>query len=101
MNVKKLKPFHESEFYKKKGNVYFWTNSSYGRPADTIVFWYLLTPTGRCSKYWETLRFNADVFGSSVKYEDFVMESNRKCLLKLPKGYSRSEPFLYSGKITY
>jgi hypothetical protein len=82
---------------------YFVTNAIYGRKSDTIIFWLYITPTGRQSKYWHTLRFNADRNLSSDRKINKIKEvqnklTNEKSAL-IKKGYAVSGPYLYSGTI--
>ena len=81
---------------------YFCDYARYGRPEDTIIFWFMRTPTGRVSKYWSTLR---------IPY-NYSTEGKRKCVEKhernyldygigtrrlLRRGYSWSKAYLCSG----
>lgn len=91
-----MKGFIGSVYDKTKGRPYFDTRTRYEREADTIVFWYAITPTERISKYWATLRINSERNVSSERKRKCVKEYKHP---KLPKGYSWSEPLLYSGKI--
>ena len=88
-----IKNFRGSN-YNKKYNPYFWTKVKYGREPDTIIFWYAITPTKRISKYWNTLRFNAER-NTTTEYKKDKIKNIK--LSKLPKGYIWSEPLLYSG----
>ena len=84
-------------YEKKKGRIYFCTNASYARPADTIVFWFAYTPTGRVSKWWQTMRFNADYYGEISDSRLSKLISKKKINFpKLKKGYTWSEPYRYS-----
>ena len=37
---------------------YLVDNARYGRPADTVIFFFAYTPTGMVSKYWVSFRMH-------------------------------------------
>lgn len=90
-----IKNFIDSEYAKHK-RPYFNTNARYGRNADTIIFWYAITPKGKFSKWFATLRFNGE---RTISTERKIKEINKYTFPKLPKGYTWSEPLLYSGTV--
>lgn len=90
-----MKNFLDSE-YRKKRNIYFVTNAKYGKNPDIIIFWYAITPYGKISKYWNTLRFNGEMQWNEKQITERINKMN---FPKLPKGYKWSEPYLYSGSI--
>lgn len=91
-----MKSFFGSLYDKKKGRPYFCTKADYGRPADSIVIWFAYTPTGRVSKYWHTLRLNADYYGKLTNDElERIISTKKICFPKLKKGYTWSEPYRY------
>lgn len=75
---------------------YFDTRARYGREADTIIFWYAITPKGRESKYYAILRFNSD---RNISSERKLQKISDYKFPKLPKGYKWSDPLLYSGEV--
>lgn len=92
-----MEKFFGCPYDKKKGRPYFATRAKYDRPADSIVIWFAYTPTGRVSKYWHTLRLNADYYGELSDEELGKIISQKKITFpKLPKGYSWSIPYRYS-----
>ena len=90
-----MKTFEESN-YRKQRNIYFDTKSKHGRKADTIIFWYAITPKGNISSYWNTLRFNSE---RNVSREYMEQKIKDMKFPKLPKGYIWSKPLLYSGNL--
>lgn len=91
-----MKKLFESEYDKIKGRPFFDTRARYGRPADTIIFWYAVSPTGRISKYWTTLRINAEKVTDKNEKKKYIQQYE---LPVLRRGYKWSEPFLYSGEV--
>lgn len=91
-----MKKFVDSEYRKAKSNIYFDTRARYGREADTIIFWHGITPKGNVSQYFATLRINSERNISSESKMKYVVNY---VFPKLPKGYTWSEPFLYSGDV--
>lgn len=92
-----MKSFFGCPYDIKIGRPYFCTNARYGRPSDTIVFWFAYTPTGRVSKYWQTLRLNADYYGEVGDADlERIIAKKKIRFPKLRKGYTWSEPYRYS-----
>lgn len=92
-----MEKFFGCPYDEKKGRLYFNTNAKYGRPSDSIVIWFAYTPTGKVSKYWHTLRFNADYYGKLNDGElEKILSQKKINFPKLPKGYSWSAPYRYS-----
>lgn len=91
----------DSKFFKEQ-NPYFHTNGKHGRDADTLVVFVLTTPTGKFSKYWATIKFNAD---NNVKdkmkkvEEEYTRLQERDFKEELKKGYRIGEVILYSGNL--
>jgi hypothetical protein len=85
-----------SGYDKIKGRPYFDTRARYGREPDTIVFWYAITPKGKMSKYWATLRINSERNVGTDRKLRYIQEYQFPVLRK---GYSWSNPLLYSGEI--
>jgi hypothetical protein len=75
--------------------VYHDTRARYGRPADTIIIRVAITPTGRESKYWATIRLNADYFGAQPSETTLQTYAKKMNLPRLPKGYTWTDPYLY------
>lgn len=83
-----MKHIKETEYYKKKG----FPHDYHALPSPNTVqtiFWWAITPTGRISKWWETLHFSKQV--SDERLENAAKNVNH---VRLPKGYSWSEPCL-------
>jgi hypothetical protein len=92
-----MKRFIGCPYEKKKGRIYFCTHARYDRPADTIVFWFAYTPTGKVSKWWHILRLNADYYGEiSDRRLSKLISQKQIHFPKLRKGYTWSEPYRYS-----
>ena len=82
-----------SKAEKTKGRLYFNTD----RNGDIIVIWYMLTPTGRVSKFYHVRRWSGTIY-RFITDEDLKQgELERNAFTPLPKGYTWSEPLLYSG----
>ena len=88
--------FRDSDYYHKRGNIYFDTRARYGRDPDTIIFWHALTPTGRISKFWATLRINGERNVRPASKEKLIQNYR---LPKMPRGYTWSDPMIYSGSV--
>jgi hypothetical protein len=91
-----MENFIGSRYYKEKGSIFFDNRAKYGREADTIIFWYAITPTGKISKWHATLRINSERNVSSEHKQQHV---DSYVFPKMPKGYTWSKPLLYSGKM--
>ena len=71
-------------------------NARYGRPADTVIFFFAYTPTGRVSKYWASFTMHyslRDKWRRLIQY----MKEQRPSLRRSLRKYRWSKPFLYSG----
>lgn len=88
--------FRDSAYYHKRGNIFFDSRACYGRDPDTIIFWYALTPTGRISKFWAALRFNSERNVRPAGKEKLIQNYH---FPKMPKGYTWSDPTIYSGSV--
>lgn len=92
----------EDSKYLRKFRPYFITRARYDRDADTIVLFVFLTPTGKWSKYWATLRFNSERSHKNMRnqiqeyYEQLIGKTFKR---EIAKGYSLGEVILYSGKL--
>lgn len=69
---------------------------------DTIIIFGAYTPTNRISKYWFIIRFNGNVYRNGITAKDL---KTKKTILQmndmkksLPKGYTLTKPYLYSGR---
>ena len=92
-----MEKFFGCPYDKKKGRLCFATREKYGRPADSIVIWFAYTPKGKVSKFWHTIRLNADYYGKLTDDELERIISTKKIFFpKLKKGYTWSEPYRYS-----
>lgn len=87
-----MKNLRESNW--KHKYIFFHTNARYERKADTIILRYAITPTGRGSKFWATIRINGERIPNPTN-EELENYSKEMSLPKLPKGYRWSEPYLY------
>lgn len=87
-----MKNIRESNWRHKY--IFFDTRAAYNRPADTIIIKYAITPKGRGSKYWATIRINGMHYHTLNEQQLYEFAAKMR-LPKLPKGYSWSEPFLY------
>lgn len=85
--------FDCKEYTARRWPPYIVTNARYGRPADTVVFHFMYTPTGRVSKFWWALQLNYSLRDKQERYR-------RDVALWRPRarrGYRWSRPYLYSG----
>lgn len=86
-----------SNVEKAKGRLYFNTKAEYGRNEDIIVIWFMKTPKGRFSKFYHVKRWNGTIY-KFITDEDLKQgETERNAFTPLSKGYTWSEPYLYSG----
>ena len=88
--------FDCEEYTRKQWPPYQVDNARYGRPADTVVFFFAYTPTGRVSKYWAAWRGHyalRDKPKRLARYMEWGLPSTTGKL----KGYRWSRPYLYSG----
>ena len=75
---------------------YLVDNARYGRPADTVIFFFAYTPTGRVSKYWVSFRMHYSLRDKHERLRRYIREM-RPSLRRSPEGYRWSRPYLYSG----
>ena len=91
-----MEKYFGSKAEKTKGRLYFNTNADRDRNGDIIVLWYMLTPTGRISKFCHVKRWAGNVY-KFITDEDLKQgELERNAFTSLPIGYTWSEPLLYS-----
>ena len=88
--------FDCEEYTRKQWPPYMVDNASYGRPADTVVFFFAYTPTGRVSKYWAAWTCNYALRDKQRRLERYIERGLPNTTGKL-KGYRWSRPYLYSG----
>lgn len=74
------------------------TNARYGRPADTVVFYYAYTRTGRVSKYWCAHQMNYALRNKQALHRRYLKELRPDLRGRL-KGYRWSKAYLYSGDL--
>lgn len=89
--IKKFKRLRDSNW---KYTLYLDNRASCGRPADTFLVRHGITPKGKGSKYWVTLRINGAYIPHPTE-EELTEFANQMRLPKLPKGYTWSEVYLY------
>lgn len=70
----------------------------YGRPADTIIFFFAYTPTGRISVYWASYTMHYSLRDKHERLRRYIKEE-RPSLKGRLKGYRWSKPYLYSGDL--
>jgi hypothetical protein len=75
---------------------YHVVNAMYGRPSDTVIFFFAYTPTGRVSKYWASFTINYSLRDKTERLRRYMREQRPRLSGKL-KGYRWSSPYLYSG----
>ena len=68
-------------------------NAGHGRPCDTIIFFFLRTPTGRVSKYWASIRLHYSLRDKHDRLRRYIREMRPSP----KKGYRWSCPYLSSG----
>lgn len=88
--------FDCKEYTAKTWPPYHDCNARYGRPADTVVFWFAYTPTGRVSRYWASLQLRYSLPDKQSRALRYVRE-RRPSLRGRLKGYKWSRAYLYSG----
>ncbi|SRR5574344_1030904 len=69
---------------------------------DLVIIWFLLTPTGKVSTHWFVLRFSP-LYENTKEYIEKEIDSAKSEIPKkynkyIKKGYTVSNPYLYSGK---
>ena len=84
------------EYHDRRGVPYIVTNARYGRPADTVIFYYAYTPTGRVSKFWCAHQMNYALKDKQMRHREYLKTQRPNLTGKL-KGYRWSVPYLYSG----
>ena len=92
-----MEKYFGSKVEKTKGRLYFNTYANRDRDGDIIVIWYMLTPTGRFSKFYHVRRWKGNIFRFITDTDLKQGELERNAFTSLPKGYTWSEPLLYSG----
>lgn len=74
-------------------NTFHW----YGEPQDAVIFWYAYTPTGKVSKYWQSLQIRYGAKASHKWLEERAERFEREHgLPRLRKGYTWSKVYLHS-----
>ena len=71
-------------------------NARYGRQADTVIFFFAYTPTGRVSKFWVSFTMRYSLRDKHERLRRYIRE-RRPSLRGRLKGYRWSKPYLYSG----
>lgn len=71
-------------------------NARYGRPADTVIFFFAYTPTGRISKFWASCTIPYQFRDKPRRLEEYI-RLQRYEFRGRRKGYRWSKPYLYSG----
>ena len=84
------------EYTSKTWPPYLVDNARYGRPADTVIFFFAYTPTGRVSKYWVSFRMHYYLRDKHERLRRYI-SAMRPSLRRSPEGYRWSIPYLYSG----
>ena len=79
-----------------RGVPYQWDHARYGRPADTVIFFFAYTPKGRVSKYWSSFTMHYSLPDKQRRLERYMREVRYEFRGRL-KGYRWSKPYLYSG----
>lgn len=88
--------FDCSEYTGRMWPPYQVDNARYGRPADTVIFFFAYTPTGRVSKYWASFTMHYSLGDKTERLRRYVREQ-RPSLRGRLNGYRWSRPYLYSG----
>ena len=86
------------EYTSKTCPPYLVDNARYGRPADTVIFFFAYTPTGRVSKYWSSFTMHYSLSDKHERLRRYIREI-RPRLRGSQKGYRWSRPYLYSGDL--
>lgn len=92
-----MEKYFGSKAENTKGRLYFNTKADRDRNGDIIVIWYMLTPTGRISKFYHVTRWSGNVYKFITDKDLKQGELKRNAFTPLPKGYTWSGPLLYSG----
>ena len=92
-----MEKYFGSQAEKTKGRLYFSTKADRDRDGDIIVIWYMKTPTGRISKFYHVERWNGTKYKFITDNDLKKGELKSNAFTPLPKGYTWSEPLLYSG----
>lgn len=90
--------FDCKEYTDRSWPPYMVDNARYGRPADTVIFFFAYTPTGRISKYWAAFTMHYSLKDKQERLRRYVRKQRPSLNGKL-NGYRWSEPYLYSGKL--
>ena len=88
--------FDCSEYTRRTWPPYQVDNAGHGRPADTVIFFFAYTPTGRVSKYWASFTMHYSLRDKHDRLRRYIREM-RPRLRRSPEGYRWSSPYLYSG----
>lgn len=88
--------FDCKEYTDRRWPPYQVDNARYGRPADTVVFFFAYTPTGRISKFWASFTMNFSLRDKPERLRRYMREQRPRLSGRL-KGYRWSRPYLYSG----
>lgn len=86
------------EYTDRRWPPYQVTNERFGRPADTVVFFFAYTPTGRISKFWASFMMHYSLTDKHDRLRRYMRERRPSLRGKL-KGYRWSKPYLYSGDL--
>ena len=89
--------FECKEYTDRRWPPYQVNNARYGRPADTVIFFFAYTPTGRVSTYWASFTVHYSLRDKPRRLEEYIRLQRPSLKGKL-KGYRWSRPYLYSGK---
>ena len=81
-----------------RGVPYFPDNARYGRPGDTIVFYYAYTRTGRVSKFWCAHQMHYALRNKQALHREYL-RTERPALRGRLRGYKWSKAYLYSGNL--
>lgn len=92
-----MEKYFGSDIEKAKGRLYFNTKAENSRNGNIIVIWFMRTPKGRFSKYYYVTRWNGAKYKFITDEDLKIGEIQKDTFTPLPKGYTWSEPYLYSG----
>jgi len=89
--------WENKEYMSRTAPPYHDTFHRYGELSDAVIFWYAYTPTGRVSKYWQSLQIRHGEKASHEWLEKRAERFERECgHPRLRKGYTWSKAYLYS-----
>jgi hypothetical protein len=72
------------------------TNARYGRPADTVIYFFAYTPTGRISRYWASFTMHYSLRDKPRRLKEYI-RWQRYSFRGRRRGYRWSKAYLYSG----